>query len=218
MKEELKKLFTGYWNYFAISAACKVKLFDVIAQGNRTIEQVAIAQNLNPVALEALVNVCISEELIINNEGILSLTEKGKYLVSTHSENMYFACLHWSAEHLNAWQEMAYTIRTGKSSFEKIYHEPFFDYIGKHPEKLDAYHKAMYAYALDDYEHIADHLPLQGVSSVLDVGGGYGALISQIRKNFPDLRCALFDLPEVIANLNISGALNPSLRASIALS
>lgn len=205
MKEELKRLFTGYWNYLAISAACKVKLFDVIAQGDRTIEEIAIPQELNPVALEALINVCISEELIIKNEGILSLTGKGKYLVSTHPENMYHACLHWSAEHLNAWQEMTYTVQTGKSSFEMIYKEPFFDYIGKRPEKLDAYHKAMFAYALDDYAHIADHLPLQGVRSVLDVGGGYGALISQVKKDFPDIRCALFDLPEVTANVNIDG-------------
>jgi C-methyltransferase len=118
---------------------------------------------------------------------------------------MYYACLHWSAEHLNAWQEMAWTVQTGRSSFEMIYNEPFFDYIGKRPEKLDAYHKAMYAYALDDYAHIADHLPLAGMNSVLDVGGGYGALISQVKKGFPRLRCALYDLPKVAANVSFSG-------------
>jgi C-methyltransferase len=203
MKDELKTLFTSHWKYLAIFTACKVKLFDKIASG-KSVFDLIVTQKWCKISTEAILDVCKQEDLLLVENGTINLTAKGKLLVSTHPDNMHYACLHWGNEHLNSWQNLDFTIQTGQSSFERIYGEPFFDYIGKRPEKLNDYHKAMYAYAMDDYKDLAHVLEIPQNQSVIDIGGGYGALIHSLKLSRPDLECALFDLPEVIQNVHLN--------------
>ncbi|KAI5661949.1 hypothetical protein M9H77_21272 [Catharanthus roseus] len=41
----------------------------------------------------------------------------------------------------------------------------------------------------------------EGLDSLVDVGGGTGTIAKAIAKSFPDLKCTVFDLPHVVANL-----------------
>ncbi|GMP67410.1 hypothetical protein CsSME_00027408 [Camellia sinensis var. sinensis] len=41
----------------------------------------------------------------------------------------------------------------------------------------------------------------EGLTSLVDVGGGTGTVSRAIAETFPDLKCTVFDLPHVIANL-----------------
>jgi 16S rRNA G1207 methylase RsmC len=61
----------------------------------------------------------------------------------------------------------------------------------------------MYQYAKDDYKMLPDVIDFSKHKSVMDVGGGYGALIENIKKKNPNLECILFDLPKVIENISI---------------
>lgn len=202
-KNDLKNMFTGYWNYLALNAACELKLFDKIHDGQNSAQKLITQNQWNAVATSALLNVCEMEQLVLSDPE-LKLTTKGEYLVSTNPTGLYHACLHWANEHLNAWQHLSETISTGGSSFEKLYGKPFFDYIGSHPSKLKNYHKAMFEYALDDYCNINEKIDFSLLGSVLDVGGGFGAMIKIIKQQSPHLRCGLFDLPEVITHVEIN--------------
>ncbi|KAK2991354.1 hypothetical protein RJ640_001211, partial [Escallonia rubra] len=42
----------------------------------------------------------------------------------------------------------------------------------------------------------------EGLSSLVDVGGGTGTVARAIANAFPDLKCTVFDLPHVIANMH----------------
>jgi ubiquinone/menaquinone biosynthesis C-methylase UbiE len=204
MKAELKSLFTSYWKFMSIYNACKIKLFDAIDVHRGNVNELAALHNWNLIALEALLEVCSEEGLVAAEKDSISLTAKGKYLVSTHSDNLYYACLLWGGEHLDAWRALDYTIRSGKSSFEHLYQNSYFDYLGKNQSKLDEYHNAMFAYAIDDYSQLNQILNLPPQAKVIDIGGGYGALISMLKRAQPDLNCALFDLPEVIQCVHLS--------------
>jgi trans-resveratrol di-O-methyltransferase len=41
----------------------------------------------------------------------------------------------------------------------------------------------------------------QGLRSLVDVGGGIGTTVKAIAREFPELRCTVFDLPHVISNV-----------------
>ncbi len=184
----------------AINAACELKLFDILENGAHDIESLLNTHGWNRKAFESLIHICEQEGLLHLNEKI-ELTVKGRYLVSRNPDGLYHTCLLWADEHLNAWQQLSSVIRTGQPSFENIYRFPFFDYINSNPEKLRDYHKAMHEYAIDDYRDIFIHLDLRSTKAILDVGGGFGALIGNIAKAHEDIKCGLFDLPEVIAQV-----------------
>lgn len=69
----------------------------------------------------------------------------------------------------------------------------FFDYLNENPEKLHAYHKAMYQYAKEDYKTLPDLIDFSKYKSVMDVGGSYGAALEYIKHKNADVECVLFD-------------------------
>lgn len=199
-KDKLKCFFTEYWKYLAVSTACKLNLFDNL-QEPTTAKQLAKKLSLNEDKLLLLLNALYNADFLGKNAEFFKINSLSEFLIENNPESLKYACLHWSAEHLNAWQNLDFSITTGKSSFEEIYGLPFFDYLNKNPKKLHAYHKAMYEYAKDDYKTLPDLIDFSKYKSVIDVGGGYGAVLEIIKKKNPSIKCFLFDLEKVVKNI-----------------
>jgi hypothetical protein len=201
-KSVLKSFFTEHWKYIAVSTACKLNLFDHL-QEPKTSKQLANELSLNEDKLLILLDALHNANFLEKNSNLYKVNSLSEFLTENNPESLKYACLNWSGEHLTAWQHLDFSIKTGKSSFEEIYKKPFFEYLNDNPEKLHAYHKAMYQYAKDDYKMLPDVIDFSKHKSLMDVGGGYGALIEIIKKKNPNLECILFDLPKVIENVSI---------------
>ncbi len=202
MKDKLKSFFTEHWTYMAVNTACKLNLFDHL-QVAKTAKQVANELLLNEQKLLLLLNALSNTDFLVKNGDLFKVNSFSEFLTESNPESLKYACLNWSAEHLNAWQNLDFSIKTGKSSFEEIYNKPFFDFLNDNPEKLNAYHKAMYQYAKDDYKFLPDVIDFSKHKSVMDVGGSYGAVLENIKNKNPNLDCILFDLPKVIDKVAI---------------
>jgi SAM-dependent methyltransferase len=109
--------------------------------------------------------------------------------------------MNWAEEHLTAWQHLDFSIQTGKSAFEKLYGASFFEYLNQYPEKLHTYHKAMYEYAREDYKNLPEIIDFSEYTSVMDVGGGYGAVLEHVQNKNPQIHCILLDLPKVVEKI-----------------
>lgn len=192
----LKSFFTEHWNYMAVSTACKLNLFDNLQEA-KTAKQLATELSLNEEKLLLLINALHNANFLKKNEDLFSINSLSELLIENNPDSLKYACLNWSDEHLTAWQNLDYTVKTGKSSFEKIYNMSFFDYLNENPEKLHAYHKAMYQYAKEDYKTLPDLIDFSKYKSVMDVGGSYGAALEYIKYKNSDVECVLFDLDTV---------------------
>lgn len=195
-----KNLFTEHWKFLALNAACKVNLFDIILSKSITILDLSKTKRFNPIILKNIVKILEQLDLIQFNgpNSKLQLTSKGMLFTESSPQRLKYACMNWAGKHLNAWQNLNYTLKTGKSSFKHLYGCNFFNYLNKNPKELVDYHKAMYEYARDDYKNLADIIDFSKHKSIMDVGGGYGAAISIIQRKNPQANCILFDLPKVI--------------------
>lgn len=203
-KSKLKSFFTEHWKYLAVSTACKLNLFDNLQEA-KTTKQLEAELHLNEEKLGLLLNALHQIDFLDKEEECFKINSLSEFLTDNNPESLKYACLIWCDEHLTAWQHLDYSIKTGKGSFEEIYGKPFFDYINNNPEKLDAYHKAMYEYAKDDYKDLPDLIDFSKHKSIMDVGGGYGAILENIKRKNPMVECILFDLPKVIEKATISG-------------
>ncbi len=203
-KDELKRLFTAYWEFLTLSCACRFHIFDEIENGNNTIEKLGKSLNVNLFAFTNLIHALIEIEAISLKNNILYLTEKSKYLTSHNPESLKNACILWSEEHLTAWKSIDYTIKTGQSAFENLYGKNYFDYILPNKSKLVNYQLAMQEYALDDYKNISQIIDFEQYNTISDIGGGMGALIKFIAKKYPEKNYILFELHEVIETLQKS--------------
>jgi C-methyltransferase len=202
MRNKLKSFFTEHWKYMAVSTACKLNLFDNLKEA-KTANQLAKELSLNEEKLLLLLNALHNADFLGKNDNYFKVNSLSELLTENNPESLKYACLNWSSEHLNAWQNLDFSIRTGNSSFEEIYKKPFFDFLNDNTEKLHAYHKAMYQYAKDDYKTLPDVIDFRKHISVMDVGGGYGAVLENIKTKNPNVECILFDLEKVVEKVTI---------------
>lgn len=208
-KNQLKSFFTEHWIYMAVSTACKLNLFDNLQEA-KTVKQLAMELSLNEGKLLLLLNALHNANFLGKHFEFFKINSLSEFLTEDNPESLKYACLNWSAEHLNAWQYLDFSIETGNSSFEELYKKPFFDFLNDNPKKLHAYHRAMYQYAKDDYNILPDIVDFSNHKSVMDVGGGYGAVLENIKAKNPNIECILFDLPKVIDKVTIPNIKNIS--------
>jgi hypothetical protein len=196
MAERPEQLFTGYWRYLAVRAACKLDLFEHIAAGVRTVPGLCAAISCDQRSLDSLVGALVHEEYLLHSEEGLRLSLEAQRLCAGHPNSVKHACLLWGAEHMDAWQHLDESIRSGQPVFTKLFGDTFFRYLDGHPERAVEYHRAMFEYARQDYAGIGEVLDLSAHRSVMDVGGGNGALVGCLRAGHPGVSFRIFDIQD----------------------
>ena len=198
IRNELKGFFTEHWKYMAVRTACKLNIFDLVNEGINTNEKIQTKLKANLKAIETLLFALVQLKFLEIIDNKYFLNNKSELLIDDNSQSLKNACILWGDEHLDAWQELDYTIKTGKPAFEKS-NIAYFDYLAQKPDKLENYHKAMHEYAIEDYKDIHKFIDFNKYKSVMDIGGSLGALISNIKDNTDIESCYLFDKKEVIS-------------------
>ena len=198
---DYKAFFTQYWEYLAIKTAAKEGIFDLIEDGVNTLDAIIELKGYNRKVLNDLLIAMENSGLLSISDGKIYLTEDGKLFTEHHPDSLKYACIHWAEEHMIAWQNLDYTLKTGKPSFEKIFNKPLFEYLNDTEERVINYHKAMYEYARDDYKDICNKIDFSDSKKIMDVGGGFGALLTIMQKACKEKQYYLFDRPEVIKHI-----------------
>ena len=98
------------------------------------------------------------------------------------------------------WEEIIYSLETGKLGFEKVWGMPLFDYLGQHPDAASHFSGAMVGFHGSEPPTVAEAYDFSGIETVVDVGGATGNMLSAVLSRHPRLRGVLFDLPHVVGD------------------
>jgi hypothetical protein len=111
------------------------------------------------------------------------------------------AVLFWGGEHvLKSAAELGYSVKTGKSSFEHVYGESFWDRMRRLPDEYEMFNRALADLRSDEHQRIAGAYDWSDVNTVVDVGGGAGSLLAAILETHPGKRGVLIDQPEGLSD------------------
>ena len=88
--------------------------------------------------------------------------------------------------------------RTGENMFARVHGVDWWTWLGRNPEIGATFNRAMQAGAEGRVELVAG-LAWQAGETVVDVGGGNGALVIELLRRHTQLSGIVFDLPEVAA-------------------
>lgn len=105
-----------------------------------------------------------------------------------------------SRSNIDAWLDIAGTLKTGKNAFARVHGAMIWDYFDAHPEERENFAHAMMGMTLGDAPFVARLYPFDGVTTVCDVGGGRGTLLSEVLLRHPNLRGILAENPGVLAS------------------
>jgi hypothetical protein len=98
------------------------------------------------------------------------------------------------------WGRLLHSVRTGDPSFAQVHGVDFFTYVRTHPEEAARFDELMTAYTVPVARAVATAYDFTPCTTVVDVGGGRGALVIGLLDAYPQLRGIVFDHPAVAAD------------------
>jgi hypothetical protein len=90
------------------------------------------------------------------------------------------------------------SLETGEAAHDHALGRNVWEYMRDHPEESAAFNRGLAEIRTDEQSAIAAAYDWTGVQSVVDVGGGAGALLASIVGGNPGLRGILLDRPDVL--------------------
>jgi hypothetical protein len=101
----------------------------------------------------------------------------------------------------HAWGTMLSAVRTGRPAYHEVFGRPFWDDLEAHPEIAADFDAMMGApgHGVPDPEILPKPADWESIRSIVDVGGGTGALLAEILRAHPHVSGTLVDLPRTAA-------------------
>jgi O-methyltransferase domain/Dimerisation domain len=186
----LWNLMRGSLTARALALAAELRLADALAEGPRSVEDVAAASGSDPDTLHRLLRALASD-------GVFAEEERGTFRNTPASE----------ALRRDGWDDFAHLfggvwLRTvadldadGEAPFPRTFGTDFWSWLADHPDERAAFDRAMVQGWERRVERLAG-LDWRGDETVVDVGGGNGSLLVELLERQPGLRGIVLDLPE----------------------
>jgi hypothetical protein len=196
----LLQMMTGYWVSQALHVAAKLGIADLLADGPVDCKDLAAATDTHAPSLQrvlrALASVGVFTEV---TPGSFALTPLAELLRTETPGSMRALAIMYAEEQYRAWGELLHSVRTGKMAFNHQFGVGYFEYLAQHPEADRVFNEAMTGWTHQLVSAVVDTYDFSPFKTIVDVGGGYGALLAAILQRNPDTQGVLFEQPHVVA-------------------
>lgn len=198
---QLSQQIISLWVPQAIHAAAELGIADVLAAEPATAAEIAARLGTHADATARLMNALVTLGLLTLEEGRFGLTELGRCLVSDSPTSMRaWSRLMGGAEVWRAWGQLTDCVRTGRPAARsatgdaRVSDTEPFDAWSSDAEDAAVFHQAMVEITRGAAPGIVAAVDFGGVRRVVDIGGGYGALLCAALEAHPQIDGVVFDL------------------------
>lgn len=194
--ERIMQLMWGYAPPLILEAALRHRLFDLLAEGARPLEQLQTETGVSMRGLRAVVNALVGLELLERDpQRRYHLTpESATYLVRGKPDYRGGMFMHVSTQLLPKWMQLTEIVRTGKPAASVNRETEGAAFFQKFVEDLYPFNRAT-AQALAEVLKVAEtNKPLR----VLDLAAGSGVWGIVLAQHSPQVRVTAVDWPDVL--------------------
>lgn len=187
------RLSTAYWDSQALLTANRLRVFDVLADGPRSAEQVADTLQLDGRATGLLLRACAGLGLLEHSAGRFANSPAAAAFLVSRSPAYMGNAIRYSDQLYATWGGLEDALRSGQPVL------PAEAYLGDDPVRTRTFVHAMHGRALGIARALVGVLDLEGRRAMLDVGGGPGTYSVLLTERFPGLHSEVLELPGVAA-------------------
>ena len=195
---QMMQMITGFWTSCCIYTAAKLDIADKLAQKPHTIEQLAEATHCHAPSLYRVMRALASVGIFTENDNHFELTPLGATLQSDVPGSMKAMAIAQLGDHYNAWGNLIYSVKTGNIAFDHVEGMPVWKYYEMHPDEGINFMKAMTGLTGAVIVNVLPEYDFTQFKTIVDVGGGNGALIMAVLNNAPNAHGIVFDEEYVI--------------------
>lgn len=204
-KPDVRYLLTrkiyGYCLTQAIKSAIYFEIPDLLKRSPLNICQLSKATKCPEASLSRFMLFLMSEDIFVMDEAsYFHNNESSLYLTKDHPQTLHdLANMHGSKLWWGMWSKLPDCIISDTSASILNHGINIFEYFDNPSNQQDKnlFDKAMRNIVLADIDDFLKKYDMTKFSSVVDVGGGSGAMISAIKNLYPSLDCYLFEKDNV---------------------
>ena len=210
MSADLLRLVNGFRVTQTIYAGVELGIPDLLAEGERTADDLADASGADPPTLYRLLRALASLGIVHEgDERRFSLTDLGRPLRSDVPGSLRGWVRLQGRDYLwRSWGNLANAVREGQNSFRMVHGTDIWEWRAEHADESAIFDEAMRSMTIGANASILDAYDFGRFGTIVDVAGGNGTLIAALLAAHPASRGILFDQEHVV-----SGA-EPILRAA----
>ncbi len=191
----VSSLINGFWAAQVLNVAVSLRIPDRLAQGSRSAEELAAAAEAHVPSVFRLMRalqtlgICRAAE-----EGRFALTPAGQYLRADVPGSLRGRALFTGDMLWRQFGDLMHVVKTGERTRAVASGSEGFEALAADPARLDAFQQAMAegsVRAARDAMRVCDFGRFR---RVLDLGGGYGGVLSVLLASYPQMTGAVCDL------------------------
>jgi predicted O-methyltransferase YrrM len=196
----LTEMMMGFRVTQLLYVATKLGIADLLKDGPRSVGELAQATGAHERSLyrvlRALASVGVFAE---DGEGRFGLTPMAEMLQSGVANSQRAKMLYYGdPTQWRTWGELMYSVKTGETGFEHVFGMGKWEYREQHREENDIFNDFMTENTRGQTSAVVAAYDFSGMRTVVDVGGGHGALMAAILEANPSVRGIVCDMAHVV--------------------
>jgi hypothetical protein len=198
---DLRRLITGFRVSQAVHVAAVLGISDLLADGPRSVAELAERTGSHERSLYRLLRALATAGVYEEFDGQrFGSTPLGDALRTDAEESAAGqAGFIGRPAYWQAWSSLLHSVRTGENAFRAVHGRDVWAYRAEHPDEGASFDAAMTSMSRYVAGATLDAYDFGRFGTVVDVGGGRGALLAAILGRWPDAHGVLFDQPHVVA-------------------
>ncbi len=186
----ITKLFEAVYPSFAMLAGMELDLFTSLDSGSLSADQLADILDVKVFKLRPLLYALVVAELLTVDDDLFANTPEASHYLVQGKPTYLGGVTDLTSSNWARVLKTATTIRDGGTHEKYDYHAPSTD-------ELFALFRGLYSGAVTDARRLMSHNDFSSTQTLLDVGGGSGALAITLVQANPHLKATVVDLPSV---------------------
>ena len=186
---------------WCVHVAATLRIADRIAAGDSQIDELAAAAGADRDSLYRVMRHLVSK-------GVFEEPARGRFALNEAARALLEGPMRLGLDldgiggrMAHAWGTLLSAVRSGKPAYHEAFGRGFWDDLDAHPEIAASFDALMgpAGHGVPDPEVLVDPADWESVRTVVDVGGGAGALLVEVLRARPAVRGTLVDLPRTVA-------------------
>jgi hypothetical protein len=184
---------------FTLRAICDLGVADHLADGPRSVDELARLTGTQPLALYRALRVLACNDVFTEvSPQVFDLTPMADRLRSDHPASLRDAYPLLDAD-ISAWGALDHSLRTGQAAFEHVHGMGYWQYLAEHSDYAASFDASQQGVTQRELRVMLPAYDWGAFGTIVDVGGGNGAFLSGLLAAFPEVGGILFDQPSVVA-------------------
>jgi ubiquinone/menaquinone biosynthesis C-methylase UbiE len=194
----LLALVSDSWKSQAVHVAARLGIADLLSDGPRSAEDLAVATGAHAPSLLRLLRALSTVELVREREdGSFETTPLGALLRVDSPDSLRSWALHWAAS-WPMWERLYDSVMTGRSVRSLVSGTEGFEHLERDPVTAETFHRAMIELTRLVARDFVQAVDWSATRKIVDVGGGSGELLVTALTACPGAVGILYDMAAAI--------------------